>query len=1141
TAKFDLTLALSETAGALAGGIEYAVDLFDRPTMVRLGGHLERLLASAVASPEEELERLAWLSEAERQQVVVEWSETSSQAPLERSLSDLFLAQAQKSPEAVALVCGGEEVRYGELAARSGRLAARLQALGVGPEVPVGLLAERSVEMVVGLLGILRAGGAYVPLEAGYPGERLGLILSDTAAPVVLAQESLRQRLPPTNAQVVGLERIEEEVAGAGETVGLGPDQLAYVLYTSGSTGVPKGVGVPHRAVVRLVRETGYARFNAEEVWLQIAPLSFDASTLEIWGALLNGGRLVLMPPGVASLEEIGGALRRHGVTSLWLTAGLFHQMVEERLEDLSGLRQLLAGGEALSLPHVAQALRELGSTKLINGYGPTENTTFTCCCPLSGEEDLGSTVPLGRPIAGTRVQVLGRGMEPLPVGAAGEVWVGGEGLARGYVGRPELTAERFVPDPLGEEPGQRLYRTGDLGRWRPDGRLEFLGRIDNQVKIRGFRIEPGEVEGALAQYPGIRSAVVGVRGEGAQRRLVAWLLCESPAPTVAQVRSFLSSKLPEHMVPSALVFLESLPLTPNGKVDRRALPAPEAPEEVPGEGPRTAVEEILAGIFGEVLDLDRVGREARFFDLGGHSLLATRVVSRVRQAFGVELPLRELFESPTVSGLAGVVEEALQAGPPAKASPLVPVSRDGDLPLSFAQERLWFLDQLEPGSALYNVPAALRLSGELDLGALERSFGEVVRRHEILRTTYPLWKGQARQRIAPPWLLNIPVVDLRSLDRGLGELEARHLTLAEARRPFNLARGPLLRAQILRLGHAEHVLLLTMHHIISDGWSMGVLVREVTALYAAFREGLPSPLPELAIQYAEFTQWQREWLQGELLQRQLAYWRRQLAGAPPILALPIDRPRPVRPTHRGASVRFPLSPPLIVELRKLSREAGVTSYMLLLASFGTMLYRATGQTDLLIGSAIANRNRAETEGLIGFFVNMLVLRLDFAGAPRFREFLERVRTVALEAYAHQDLPYERVIDEVRPGREAPLLQVAFGLNKAPIDDFEVPGLSIRPYELETHAARFELTVWVLERRDSMEVSWTYATDLFDAGSIRRLHGRFESLLASILARPDVRINALEISKAGTGEPVFPQMRRRDGGEARQRIERRRI
>ncbi|HEV3049322.1 MAG TPA: amino acid adenylation domain-containing protein, partial [Longimicrobium sp.] len=795
-----------------------------------------------------------------------------------------------------------------------------------------------------------------VPLDPAYPAERLAFMLADSGAPLLLTRSPLPEGLPPHAAEVVCLdadrERIEAESARA-PAAGVLPENLAYVIYTSGSTGTPKGVMVPHRGVPNLAyaQARRFGIDGASRV-LQFASFSFDAAVAEVFDALLAGATLVMasrdaLLPGAGLLET----LRSGRVTVATLPPSVLAMLAPE---DLPELRTVVSAGEAVD---AATVERWSAGRAFVNAYGPTETTV--CATSARCEAD-GRAPAIGRGLENVRVYVLDAAGRPAPVGVAGELYVGGVGVARGYLGRPGLTAERFVPDPFGGATGARLYRTGDRVRWSARGELEFLGRVDAQVKVRGFRIEPGEIEATLRRHAAVRECVVVARGDASGgARLVGYIVGEADPDAL---RAHLRRSLPEYMVPSAFVFLKALPLTPNGKLDRQALPAPEyAADADRYVAPRTPVEEVLAGIWAEVLRLDRVGVEESFFDLGGHSLLATRVVSRVRDVFAIELPLRALFEGPTVAELAGRVEEMRRAGLPVL-PPVVPTGRTGALPLSFAQERLWFLDRLEPGSTTYNLPAAWRLGGALDQAALERALGEIVRRHEVLRTTFREANGSPVQVIAPFGGFALPVEDLSGLDEADREAAVRRRALEEARRAFDLSAGPLFRAALLRLDAEDHVLLLSMHHVVSDGWSMGVLFRELSALYAAYRAGGESPLRELPVQYADYALWQRAQLEGEALDRQLSYWRERLAGVPELLELPIDHPRPAVQTYRGASVPLDLSPELLERLQALGRSQGATLYMTLLGAFQVLLSKYSGSEDVVVGSPIAGRTRKEVE-----------------------------------------------------------------------------------------------------------------------------------------------------------------------------------
>jgi len=793
-----------------------------------------------------------------------------------------------------------------------------------------------------------------------------------------------------------------------------------------------------------------------------------------------------------------------------------------------AGVLAVNLAGEPLP-GRLARELYALGVGRVRNLYGPTEDTTYSTW----EEVARGAEVTLGRPLPNTRGYVLdGRG-ELAPVGIPGEFYLGGAGLARGYWNRPALTAERFTPDPFCEEPGARLYRTGDVVKYLADGRLEYLGRIDYQVKLRGFRIELGEVEALLSGHPRVREAAAAVTGEEAQRRLVAYVVREpaegaegvSPGPEAGggatwegELRRHLEGHLPRHMVPSLFVELDALPLTPNGKLDRKALPAPDASRpglEATFVAPRTQTEEVLAGIFAGVLGVERVGVEDNFFELGGHSLLATQVISRVRAAFEVELPLRSMFEAHTVCGLAQSIERTVaQQRAKVTPPPITRAERGGALPLSFAQQRLWFLNQLEPGSAAYTIPAALRLKGRLETETLRRAFDEVARRHESLRTSFVVVGGQPVQLIAEAWRVELPVTDLSHLAEGEREAEVARQVGEAMQGAFDLQRGPLLRLRLLRLAEDEHVLLLMMHHIVSDGWSVGVLVREVTTLYKAFSEGAPSPLPEPGLQYADYAAWQREWLRGEVLEGQLSYWREQLSGAPVELELPTDRRREAEPSRRGRRQGFRVGLDVTRGLRELSGREDVTIFMTLLAALQTLLHHYSGQEDVVVGTAIANRMRPEVEGLIGFFVNTLALRVDVGGDPRFVDLLGRAREVCLGAYEHQDVPFEKLVEELQPKRGAsqqPFFRVVFALHNAPVPALELPGLGVEAMEVGTTAAKFDLMLNMQDTEEGLVGLFEYKVDLFEDETVSRMVSHFQSLLGSIVARPTAPLSELEL------------------------------
>jgi amino acid adenylation domain-containing protein len=799
-------------------------------------------------------------------------------------------------------------------------------------------------------------------------------------------------------------------------------------------------------------------------------------------------------------------------------------------------LREVMSAGEQLFVtPQVAALFAALPGAALYNHYGPSETHVATWLALEGDPAGWPERPTVGRPLDHARVFLLDADLRPVPVGVPGELYVGGAGLARGYIARPELTAERFLPDPFedveGWQPGARLYRTGDLARWLPDGEIDYIGRGDHQVKIRGQRIELAEVESALAHHPALRQAAVAVRGAGAgSRRLVAYVVfregVEPPATTA--LRAFLAESLPDAMVPSAWIRLDSLPLTPSGKVDRRSLPAPEIEDDA-SLAPRDPAEELVAAIWSEVLGVRRVGIHDDFFELGGHSLLATQVMSRLREAFNVEVPLRRLFEGPTVAELAHAIESALAAGAPAPDGPIPRQPHAATFPLSFAQERLWFLDRLQPGGTVYNLPMVLRLTGELDVPALAAAFAEIVRRHEVLRTVFVEQSGDPVQLVQPATRRGLDVIDLATLPAAARELEMARIAAEEAARPFDLARGPLMRTALLRLDDRCHALVMNLHHIVSDGWSAGVLVREIGALYATARAGRPSPLPELPIQYADFALWQRGWLAGEALARQSGYWRERLRGLAAEIELPADRPRPAVASHRGAEHRFALDGDAVTSLAALARREGTTPFMVLAASMLALLSRLSGRSDLAIGTPIANRNRAETEGLIGFFVNTLVLRADLAAAPGFLDLLRQVRETTLGAYAHQDMPFEKVIDELQPERDparTPFFQVLFALQNTPLPVADLHGLTLAVEEPASRNAKFDLTLALAQdpaEGGGLLAAVEYATDLFDPPSIVRFAGQWRELLAAAVARPGAAVATLPLLDAGQRQQILQE------------------
>ncbi len=1014
----------------------------------------------------------------------------------------------------------------------------------------IGLMADPSPRLLVGMLGILESGHGFVPIDPAYPAERARFIVDECRTEVLITEAKYVEKARQLRADsaflkhIVCLDRAEAKGNGGGEAAlydfdDYGPleaagenggggsaaaAQTAYVIFTSGSTGQPKGVPISHENLIPLLRwGREYFDFGEHTAALQNLSYCFDFGVFEILSTLLFGGTLHFLDRSrLESLSAYADYVNGHALNTIHSTPSFFREVISAG-GDLRTLRTLHLGGEQLTPATVEHIFGKVGDECVVyNGYGPTE-ATINCSIFKVGSKSAPSathaySVPIGKPSAGNSLYVLGDDYEPVPVGVSGQLYVGGVGLASGYLNRPALTAEKYVPHPFGLEPGERLYATGDLVRFLPDGNIEFLGRIDEQVKVRGFRIEPGEIEAALRQHPSVREAVVTLQeGASGDRRLVAHIVAaDGRRLPGAELRQFLKERLPAHMIPSAFVCIDSLPLTTSGKIDRRALPSPEEPhagEESGYVAPRTPTEEVLSVVWASMLGRIAIGLYDNFFELGGHSLLATQLISRVRDAFGVELPLYSLFAAPTMGAMArkiDAVKEAGQSRPPA----ITAAPRRDDLPLSFAQQRLWFIDQLEPGNPAYNIPGAFRLRGSLRVDALEAALGEIVRRHETLRTSFTSDGGHPAQVISPPAPVRLPVKDLGDMDEAACESEVRRLVHEESRRPFDLSRGPLWRAELLRLSQTEHLLLFTVHHIIFDGWSSGVLLRELGALYRAHVDGEPAPLPDLPLQYADYARWQREWLRGEVLSEQLDYWRRQLEGAPAVVNLPTDRPRPAVQTYRGQTESLSLPAALTEQLQALSRRHGVTLFMTLMSAFQVLLYRYTGQDDFVVSTGVSNRGHSEIENLIGCFINILLIRGDLAGDPRFDELLGRVRERMLTAYARQDVPFELLVEELHPERDLsynPLTQVMLVLQNSPSEGLALLGLKVDAVPVERVTAQLDLTLHVWEEAGGLSGFMEYNADLFDAATVARMLKHFETLLSSLAAEPARSVSELSL------------------------------
>ena len=1046
-----------------------------------------------------------------------------AEAEAEQSVPEMFEKQADKFPDRIAVSTASREFTYDALNRTANRIAQAILAVDAEGEQRIALLLEQSDPLLAAsILGILKAGKIYVPIDPSYPHARTTYVLEDSQAALIVTGSgnlSLAHELAGNERDVLNVDEIGPQLCDENPGLRAGPDSIAYIIYTSGSTGQPKGVVHTHRNLLRYIRNyTNSWRIRpSDRITLFFSP-SFSQSLMDIFSALLKGAALHPYDVKQEGLADLATWLIDGGITVFDSVPTLYRHFLDNLTgkEEFPELRLIRLGGEPVSREIVARTRKHFPGRVLLNQLAATE-ASMIAQYPVDPETEIeGSSLPAGYPVDGVEVLVIDETGDEIGFGEVGEIVVKGRYLSSGYWRKPGLTQAAFKSDPSGG--GKRLYHTGDLGRLRSDGCLEFLGRKDSRLKVRGHSIEVAEIEAALFDLGNAKEVAVTALELGQDDlRLVAYVVPRHGSlPSVSSLRTALAQTLPDYMIPSTFVSLQALPITPNGKLDRRALPKPDEkrPElESAYEAPRTQVEEVLAETWEEVLGLERVGVHDDFFELGGHSLLATRVVSRLRDAFGLELPLRSLFEAPTVAGLAERIGAARRSEQNLSAPPLVPVTRDGQLPLSFAQQRMWLVDQLEPGTPTYNLSETLRLTGRLDVTALERSLAELVRRHEALRTTFAVVEEDPVQVISPTIDIKLPVEDLSGSPQAEREAEALRRAREEARRPFDLERGPLWKAKLLRLDEEMHVLLLTKHHIVSDAWSMGLIRRELTALYEAFSTGRPSPLPELPIQYADYAVWQRQWLTGEVLEEQLGYWKERLAELP-TLELATDRPRPAVQTHRGAREKLVLPESLTRALKELSRREGATLFMVLLAAFQALLGRYSGQEDVAVGSPIAGRNRAETEGLIGFFVNNLVLRTDLSGDPTFRELLARVREVSLGAYANQDVPFEKLLEELKPKRDLsrnPFFQAFFNMVNVPAIPTELSGLTVERLSNRDVAANFDVSLTIHDGPEGLQGGLAYNADLFDAATIARMLGHFETLLEGIIADPDQHISTLPL------------------------------
>ncbi|MFL6874633.1 non-ribosomal peptide synthetase [Pseudomonas marginalis] len=1106
-AKFDLQLHSEEDRnGRLSLSFDYADELFDSATIQRLAEHFIHLLQAVCEQPQQALGDIQLMQQDEQQR----WCQAPC-APAQQWLPELL---NQHTSDNTALVWQDGSLTFAQLHTQANRLAHYLRDKGVGPDVCVAIAAERSPQLLVGLLAIIKAGGAYVPLDPDYPAERLAYMLKDSGVHLLLTQTALLDRVPSAEGVcVIAMDSLHlDSWPTQPPGLHLDGDNLAYVIYTSGSTGQPKGVGNTHAALAeRLQWMQATYQLNDSDVLMQKAPISFDVSVWECFWPLITGCRLVLAGPGEhRDPHRIAQLVQAHGVTTLHFVPPLLQLFIDEPLvPECTSLRRLFSGGEALPAELRNRVLAQLPAVQLHNRYGPTEtaiNVTHWQCRAEDGERS-----PIGRPLGNVICRVLDEQLNPLPAGVPGELCIGGIGLARGYLGRAGLTAERFVADPLGEA-GARLYRTGDRARWSADGVLEYLGRLDQQVKLRGFRVEPEEIEARLLALDGVAQAVVLVR----DAQLIGYYTAHA-ALDEQDVKAALAAELPEYMVPAQLMRLDAMPLSPSGKLDRRALPAPvwQTREHIE---PETPLQQQIAAIWREVLGVPKIGLRDDFFALGGHSLLATQIISRTRQACDVELPLRTLFEASELGAFAEQVGLIQASGQRNQQTAIATVDRSLPVPLSYSQQRMWFLWQMEPDSPAYNVGGMARLRGVLDVGRFEAALQALIMRHETLRTTFPSVDGVAYQKVSAQTGLRMDWQDMSALNEGEREQRLQQLADHEAHTPFNLETGPLLRACLVKAGEREHYLVLTLHHIVTEGWAMDIFARELSALYEAFIDERLSPLAPLPVQYLDYSVWQRQWLESGERQRQLDYWTAQLGNEHPLLELPGDRPRPPVQSHRGELYRFDLSDDLAARVRAFNAERGLTLFMTMTATLAVLLYRYSGQTDLRIGAPVANRIRPESEGLIGAFLNTQVLRCQLTGQMSVAELFEQVRHTVIEGQSHQDLPFDHLVEALQPPRSAaynPLFQVMCNVQRWEFQQSrQLAGMTVEYLANDARATKFDLNLEVTDLDHRLGCCLTYSTDLFDEPRIARMAEHWRNLLEALIANPQQRLSELPLLSA---------------------------
>ncbi|PZU94481.1 MAG: non-ribosomal peptide synthetase [Pseudanabaena sp.] len=1115
TARADLNVEMMETDRGLQGLFEYNSDLFDAETIKKMVSHFQNLLEAIAINPDQKIYNLPLLTQFESQQILFNWNNTVVNYPEHICFHQLIELQVQRTPNAIAVIYENQQLTYQELNQKANQLAHHLLAIGIQSEQLIGICIERSLDMLVGLLGILKAGATYVPIDPSYPRDRIEYMLSDSQAKILITQQSVINQIPAYTGLIICLDGEQHKLSQSpnhNPQIAIDSNQLAYVIYTSGSTGKPKGVQVLHKGVTNfLLSMQNTPILSQSDVLVAVTTICFDIAVLELYLPLLVGAKLIIASRDVArDAMQLQQLIISEQATCMQATPSTWRMLLEVGWQGGKNFK-VLCGGENLPLPLASSLASQNGF--VWNLYGPTEATVWATISQVKPDD---RQVSIGRPLANTQLYVLDGQLQPVPIGVAGELHIGGVQVARGYLNRPDLTSERFIADPFSADPNAKLYKTGDRVRYLHNGSIEYLGRIDFQVKLRGFRIELGEIESVLLQQPYIREAIVLLHEESLDEKyLVAYIVPDQVDVHILELRRVLRHQLPEYMVPALFVELTSLPLTPNGKVDRRSLPAPtffHSSSETIIEDTRTPIEDLLANIWSNVLGIKSVSIHDNFFAMGGHSLKVMQVMARVRDSFSIDLPLQTLFREPTIAGLSREIEAAYQNQQGYQIPPIVPTERSTYEPVSFAQQRMWFLQQFEHNNATYNIPIVYRISGLLEIAILEKSLVALVKRHEILRTSFISVNEQIVCAIAETIPLPFTVV---KLEPEITPESLQQLIDIEIRQSFDLSKPPLFRVKTLQLDESDHVLIINFHHIITDDWSINIFMQELAELYQSYLHNKPISLKNLSIRYVDFAVWQRQWLQGEILQSLTNYWQQQLAEPLPILSLPTDRPRPLIQTFRGATQSLSLSVDLTEKIKNLAQRTETTLFMILLAAFQILLARYSGQTDIIVGTPISGRHQVETENLIGLLVNSLAIRIDLSGNPTFEQLLGKVRSVTLAAYTYQDLPLEQLIEALQIKRElsyAPLFQAMFSLLNTPSQTAKFSeDLELIPIWSHTGTTKVDLTLGLQETGSEIKGVFEYNSDLFDAGTIQRLIGHFQIILEAIVRNPQQRIAELPI------------------------------